>query len=55
VLVHGTPSKSFRWRKVAPVLAKRFSVYLFDLLGYRDSERRETQDVSITPQARVVA
>ncbi len=55
VLVHGTPSWSFLWRKVAPVLAEDFSVYLLDLLGYGDSERREGQDVSITAQGRLLA
>jgi pimeloyl-ACP methyl ester carboxylesterase len=55
VLVHGTPSWSFLWRDVAPALAERFSVYLFDLLGYGDSERREDQDVSITAQGRLLA
>ncbi len=55
VLVHGTPSRSFLWRNVAPALAERFSVYLFDLLGYGDSERREDQDVSITAQGRLLA
>jgi pimeloyl-ACP methyl ester carboxylesterase len=55
VLVHGTPSWSFLWRKVAPALAPHFSVYLLDLLGYGDSERREEQDISITAQGRLLA
>ena len=55
VLVHGTPGWSYLWRKVAPVLAERFSVYLLDLLGYGDSERREDQDISITAQGRLLA
>jgi len=54
VLVHGTPSWSYLWREVAPLLAERFSVYLLDLLGYGDSERREDQDVSIAAQGRVL-
>jgi len=55
VLVHGTPSWSYLWRNVAPVLAERFSVYLLDLLGYGNSERREHQDISITAQGRLLA
>jgi pimeloyl-ACP methyl ester carboxylesterase len=55
LLVHGTPGWSYLWRKVAPVLAERFSVYLVDLLGYGDSERREDQDISITAQGWVLA
>jgi pimeloyl-ACP methyl ester carboxylesterase len=54
-LVHGTPSWSFIWRKVVPALADRFSVYLVDLLGYGDSERRKDQNVSITAQGRLLA
>ncbi|HSI81722.1 MAG TPA: alpha/beta fold hydrolase, partial [Solirubrobacterales bacterium] len=55
VLVHGTPSWSYLWRKVAPVLAERFAVYAWDLLGYGDSEQRDGQDVSIAAQARYLA
>lgn len=54
VLVHGTPSRSVLWRKVAPVLAERCCVYLYDLLGYGESERREDQDVSIAVQGRLL-
>jgi pimeloyl-ACP methyl ester carboxylesterase len=34
VLVHGTPWSSWTWRRIAPRLAERFSVYVFDLLGF---------------------
>lgn len=54
VLVHGTPSRSYLWREVAPVLAGRFSVYAFDLLGYGDS-RPSGDDVSIGAQSRALA
>jgi pimeloyl-ACP methyl ester carboxylesterase len=47
VLVHGTPSRSYIWRNIVPTLADRFSVYVFDLLGFGDSQRREGLDVSI--------
>ena len=52
VLVHGTPSWSFLWRRVAPLLAADFAVYLFDLLGYGDSEKGGA--VSIAAQARAL-
>lgn len=52
VLVHGTPSWSYLWRALVPSLAERFTVYVWDLLGYGQSEQREGQDVSITAQAR---
>jgi pimeloyl-ACP methyl ester carboxylesterase len=55
VLVHGTPSRSFLWRRVAPVLARRYSVYVYDLLGYGESERRDDHDVSIAVQGRLLA
>ena len=55
VLVHGTPTNSSIWRNVALRLADRFSVYVFDLPGFGQSERREGLDVSIANQARVLA
>lgn len=55
VLVHGTPSSSLLWRKLAPTLAERFSVYLYDLLGYGESERRPDQDTSIAVQGTLLA
>jgi pimeloyl-ACP methyl ester carboxylesterase len=47
VLVHGTPWSSWTWRRVAPRLAERFSVYVFDLLGFGASDKRRGQDVSL--------
>jgi pimeloyl-ACP methyl ester carboxylesterase len=55
VLVHGTPSWSYVWRRVVAGLAERFSVYLLDLVGYGDSERREGQDMSVAAQSRALA
>ena len=53
VLVHGTPSWSYLWRNVAPTLAGRFTVYVFDLFGYGDSKAKGT-DVSIAAQSRLL-
>jgi pimeloyl-ACP methyl ester carboxylesterase len=47
VMVHGTPWSSWSWRRVAPDLAGRFSVYVFDLLGFGASDKRAGQDVSL--------
>ncbi|MBA3368818.1 MAG: alpha/beta fold hydrolase, partial [Geodermatophilaceae bacterium] len=47
VLVHGTPSRSVLWRNVAPLLAEQCTVYVFDLLGYGQSQRHVQQEVSI--------
>src|ERR1700680_903105 len=55
VLVHGTPSWSFLWRRLAPLLAADFTVYMFDLLGYGDSEQGDGLDVSIAAQGRLLA
>jgi pimeloyl-ACP methyl ester carboxylesterase len=55
ILVHGTPSRSYIWRDVASKLADRFTVYVFDLLGFGQSERREGLDVSISGQSRLLA
>jgi len=55
VLVHGTPSRSYIWRHIAPVLAERHTVFSFDLLGFGESERHVEQDVSIRAHAEVLA
>jgi pimeloyl-ACP methyl ester carboxylesterase len=47
VLVHGTPWSSWTWRRVAPRLAERFTVYVFDLLGFGASHQRPGQDLSL--------
>ena len=55
VLVHGTPSRSCIWREVVPVLAERRTVYVYDLLGFGESERGEGIDVSLAAQGRALA
>lgn len=54
ILVHGTPSRSYIWRDVAMRLADRFTVYVYDLLGFGQSECREGLDVSISGQSRLL-
>ena len=46
----GTPFSSQVWRRIAPLLAARWRVYFFDLLGYGQSEMRDRQDVSLGVQ-----
>jgi pimeloyl-ACP methyl ester carboxylesterase len=53
VLVHGTPTRSYLWRGVVPTLAKRNRIYVYDLVGFGESERRDGQDLSIAAQARL--
>ncbi len=55
VLVHGTPFSSYVWRDIAPRLARTHRVFLFDLLGYGQSEMHDGQDVSLGVQNRVLA
>ncbi len=55
VLVHGTPFSSYVWRRIASVLAQDRQVYVYDLLGYGQSEKRAGQDVSLGIQNRALA
>lgn len=55
VAIHGTPFSSQVWRRIAPQLADRRTVYYFDLAGYGLSEMRDGQDVSLAVQNRLLA
>ena len=55
VLVHGTPFSSFAWRRIARELARDRKVYVFDLLGYGQSEKADGQDVSLGVRNSVLA
>ncbi|MDJ0950380.1 MAG: alpha/beta hydrolase [Alphaproteobacteria bacterium] len=57
VLIHGTPSHSFIWRKVVPRLTDAgYRVHLFDLLGFGASERPRDPavDTSVAAQDTVL-
>jgi pimeloyl-ACP methyl ester carboxylesterase len=54
VLVHGTPWSSFNWRHIIPALARWWTIYFYDLLGYGQSEKRSGQDVSLGTQNQVL-
>ena len=53
VLLHGTPFSSYVWRRIAHALAGRWTVYVWDMLGYGASEKRDGQDVSLAGQTRL--
>jgi pimeloyl-ACP methyl ester carboxylesterase len=53
VLLHGTPFSSFIWRDIAPALATARTVFVWDMLGFGQSDKHEGQDVSFAAQARV--
>lgn len=55
VLVHGTPFASYVWRNIARELSRTRQVFLFDLLGYGESEKRDGQDVSLGVQNELLA
>ena len=55
VLVHGTPWSSWTWRRVARDLAERFTVHVFDLLGFGASDKRAGQDVSLAAHGQRLA
>jgi pimeloyl-ACP methyl ester carboxylesterase len=53
VLVHGTPYSSFLWRDVALALSRRGrQVFVFDHLGYGESDKHEGQDLTLVAQGR---
>ena len=53
VLVHGTPYSSFLWRDIAIGLSRLGRrVYVFDHLGYGQSEKRNGQDLTLAAQGR---
>lgn len=55
VMIHGTPFSSQVWRRIAPLVASRRSVYFFDLLGYGQSAKADGQDVSLAVQNKLFA
>lgn len=55
VLIHGTPFSSQVWRRIAPLLARHWEVYFFDLIGYGQSEKQANQDVSLGVQNGLLA
>lgn len=55
VLVHGTPSRAAAWREVASTLASDHRVFVYDLLGFGESERHIEQDVSLAIHGEVLA
>jgi len=57
VLIHGTPSSSYIWRNIVPLLAEAgYKVHVYDLLGFGLSERPWSPDVdtSVTGQVPIL-
>lgn len=55
VLLHGTPFSSYVWHDIAPALAVRHTVHVWDMVGYGASEKRDGQDVSLGFQGSLFA
>jgi pimeloyl-ACP methyl ester carboxylesterase len=53
-LLHGFPSSSHDWAKVAPILAERHTLLLFDFLGFGASDKPADHDYSLHEQADLV-
>jgi pimeloyl-ACP methyl ester carboxylesterase len=53
-LLHGFPSSSHDWAKVAPILARRHTLLLFDFLGFGASDKPAEHDYSLHEQADLV-
>lgn len=55
VFLHGTPSHSFIWRRIAPEVERAgYRAVTFDLLGYGQSERPLARDTSVRGQLPVL-
>jgi len=54
LMIHGTPFSSFVWRNFASAIAAHFQVYLYDLVGYGQSEKHAGQDVSLGVQSKIL-
>jgi haloacetate dehalogenase len=55
MLLHGYPQTHHEWRKIAPELARDFTVVLPDLRGYGDSSKPEGGDNHINYSKRAMA
>jgi haloacetate dehalogenase len=55
LLLHGHPQTHVTWRKIAPALAKRFTVVAADLRGYGDSSKPAGGDGHVNYSKRVMA
>jgi pimeloyl-ACP methyl ester carboxylesterase len=53
-LLHGYPSSSYDWAKVAPALAARHALLLVDFLGFGASEKPTDHDYSLHEQTDLV-
>lgn len=55
LLLHGYPQSHVMWHKVAPILAKHFTVVATDLRGYGDSSQPKTDETHFPYSKRAMA
>ena len=55
LLIHGHPQTHAIWHRIAPGLAKHFTVVMFDLRGYGDSGRPAADEVHASYSKRQMA
>lgn len=55
ILLHGHPQNHVTWRKIAPTLAKDFTVILPDLRGYGDSDKPAGDEIHRNYSKKVMA
>lgn len=55
VFLHGTPWSSVLWRPIALALARRFTVYLWDMPGYGSSSKDPSHAVDLGVQGELFA
>ena len=53
LLLHGYPQTHVLWRKMAPLLAKNYTVICSDLRGYGDSDKPKSDDKHYTYSKKV--
>jgi pimeloyl-ACP methyl ester carboxylesterase len=51
LFLHGFPTSSWDWSKVAPVLEPHFRLYFFDFLGFGASDKPQTHRYDLCEQA----
>ena len=55
LLLHGYPQTKIMWRKMIPILSKRFTLVLSDLRGYGQSDKPKSDNEHITYSKRQMA
>jgi pimeloyl-ACP methyl ester carboxylesterase len=55
VMAHGWPWSSYSWHRVIPELAKYYRVHWYDMPGYGNSEKTQSQATSLDVQGEIFA